>query len=362
MSSAFYFLVFFFTFFVSIENLPPGHIRHVMLYEFLQDHSSRQAATNMENVYGEGSISKSTCDRWFAKFRSGDDSLKDEPGRGADPLLDDAKLLEALANNRRATLNELGEELGVVASTVSRHLHALGFKWKLGAWLPHDLTDPQKWQRSSVSASLLSRYERKSFLPRIVTGDEKWVLSVNTRRKRQWVGPGEKPEPVPKPEFHQMKFMLSVFWDMEGVLFWELLDRRKTINAIKYSEQLGKLNDSLHEKRPSKTKVILLHDNSRPHTAKLARSKIHSLDWEVLSHAPYSPDLAPSDYHLFRSMSNELVDEKFDSKKDVEKWLQKFFDQKPKSFYERGIQQLPTNEHKSLIIMEIIWNNFMVSC
>ena len=120
--------------------------------------------------------------------------------------------------NHRVSSHELGEELRVDHTTVLRHLHALGFKSKLGAWVPHDLTDPQKWQRMSISAAHLSRYERKSFLTRIVTGDEKWMLSVNFRRKRQWVGTGEKPEPDPKPDLHQMKFTLCVWWDIEGVI------------------------------------------------------------------------------------------------------------------------------------------------
>ncbi|GBP76117.1 Mariner Mos1 transposase [Eumeta japonica] len=30
---------------------------------------------------------------------------------------------------------------------------------------------------------------------------------------------------------------------------------------------------------------------------------------EVLSHPPYSPDTAPSDYHLFRSMANALSEQ-----------------------------------------------------
>jgi len=43
------------------------------------------------------------------------------------------------------------------------------------------------------------------------------------------------------------------------------------------------------------------------------RQKLVQLGWDVLPHPPYSPDLAPSDYHLFRSLQNSLNEKNFDS-------------------------------------------------
>jgi hypothetical protein len=45
--------------------------------------------------------------------------------------------------------------------------------------------------------------------------------------------------------------------------------------------------------------VVLLHDNARPNTAARTRALLEHFIWELFDHAPYSPDLAPSDYHLF---------------------------------------------------------------
>jgi histone-lysine N-methyltransferase SETMAR len=41
-------------------------------------------------------------------------------------------------------------------------------------------------------------------------------------------------------------------------------------------------------------------------TENMTKAAIQELDWEILPHPPYSPNLAPSDYHLFRSLSNNL--------------------------------------------------------
>ena len=47
-------------------------------------------------------------------------------------------------------------------------------------------------------------------------------------------------------------------------------------------------------------------------TSLVTRKKLLELGWEVMPHPPYSPDLAPSDYHLFRSFQNHLNGKIFD--------------------------------------------------
>jgi len=47
------------------------------------------------------------------------------------------------------------------------------------------------------------------------------------------------------------------------------------------------------------------------HTAKL--ETIEAFGWEILSHAAYSPDLAPSDCHLFASMEHAFAQQRFTS-------------------------------------------------
>ena len=41
------------------------------------------------------------------------------------------------------------------------------------------------------------------------------------------------------------------------------------------------------------------------------------MDWELLQHLPYSPDLAPSNFHLFGPQSESLGDIKFKNDEDV---------------------------------------------
>jgi hypothetical protein len=45
--------------------------------------------------------------------------------------------------------------------------------------------------------------------------------------------------------------------------------------------------------------LVLFHDNAFPHTAVRTRTLLKRLNWELFDHSPYSPNLAPSDHHLF---------------------------------------------------------------
>ena len=106
--------------------------------------------------------------------------------------------------------------------------------------------------------------------------------------------------------------MLCIWWDQLGVVYYELLKPNETITGALYRTQLMRLSRALKEKRAyyysRHDKVILLHDNARPHAAPV-KIYLETLNWEVLPHPPYSPDIAPSDYYLFRSMAHGLSEQ-----------------------------------------------------
>ncbi len=87
--------------------------------------------------------------------------------------------------------------------------------------------------------------------------------------------------------------------------------------------------------------MILQHDNARPHVANLTKMVIQELGWEVLQHPPYSPDLAPSDYYLFRALQNALRGVTFNNDEELQNWLENWFASKDAAFYRRGIEKLP---------------------
>ncbi|EZA48481.1 Histone-lysine N-methyltransferase SETMAR [Ooceraea biroi] len=89
---------------------------------------------------------------------------------------------------------------------------------------------------------------------------------------------------------------------------------------------------------------ILLHDNARPHTARLTVAKLRELELETLRHPPYSPALSPTDYHFFRNLDNLLVGKLFNSQQAVETAFRDFIDSRTPGFYSRGMHRPTTTK------------------
>lgn len=326
---------------MSVEKV---HIRHCMLYEFKLGRKATEATRNICSAYGKDVLDVRKCQRWFAKFRSGDMSLENKPGQGRISDFDQDALRVLVEANPCVSQQELAESFNSSQPTISRQLQSIGKVQKLGKWIPHDLSEDNLAQRFSICTSLSSRQSCEPFLERIVTGDEKWVLYVNIKRRKQWVDKDQSAEPAAKAGLHPKKVMLCVWWNMKGIIHWELLPANETITGDLYAKQLDRLQQALLLKQPAlvnRKGVILLHDNARPHTSKVVKEKLKELHWEILPHPPYSPDLAPSDYHLFRSLQNHLMGRNFEDEEDLKNDIVDFFASKSVDFYSRGIQKLP---------------------
>ncbi|GBP46371.1 Mariner Mos1 transposase [Eumeta japonica] len=121
------------------------------------------------------------------------------------------------------------------------------------------------------------------------------------------------------------------------------VQRNKYWNSI--PNTIDDIEPSAEGKTPSillqTRQIIILHDNARPHVEVPVKNYLKTLDWELLPHTPYSPDIAPSDYHLFRSMAHALSEQRFTSYEDTKNWVDSWIASKDKEFFRLRIRTLP---------------------
>jgi histone-lysine N-methyltransferase SETMAR len=72
-------------------------------------------------------------------------------------------------------------------------------------------------------------------------------------------------------------------------------------------------------------------------------AKINELKFQLLPHAPYSPDLAPSEYFLFPNLKKWLGGKRFADNEAVESAVHGYFEELDGSYYKQGIE---ATEHR----------------
>jgi histone-lysine N-methyltransferase SETMAR len=82
--------------------------------------------------------------------------------------------------------------------------------------------------------------------------------------------------------------------------------------------------------------VVMLNDNACPHTATATQDLIATFGWKQFDHPPYSPDLAPSDFHVFLHLKTFLGGWQFYDKNEVKEVVNTWFALQAASFYNAG--------------------------
>lgn len=331
--------------------LEKKQIRAIFLYEFKKGRKAAETARDIKEAFGPKTANKRAVQWWFARFRSGDESLEDEEHGSRPSEVDNDKLKTIIEADPLKTTREVAKELNVSQSTIVRHLKQIGKVKKLDKWVPHELNENQKNRRFKVSSSLFLRNKNDPFLNRIVTCDEKWILYDNRRRSAQWLDHDEAPKHFPKPKLHQKKVMVTVWWSSAGVIHHNFLNPGETITAEKYCQQIDEMHQKLRRISPAlinRKGPILLHDNARPHTSMMTRQKLHDLGYEILDHPPYSPDLSPTDYHFFMHLNNFLRKKCFKNQDDAKNAFNDFIASRTPEFYATGINKLVSRWQKCI--------------
>jgi len=174
--------------------------------------------------------------------------------------------------------------------------------------------------------------------------DKTWLYHYDPDTKQHSVEWQHNGSPNPKKFRVQKsagKVLASIFWDQDGILL-DCLPKGRTINAEYYSSLLVQLKDILKEKRCGKfTKgVLFLHDNAPAHWALATQKKLAYLGFQCIDHPPYSPDLAPSDYHLFPTLKKQLKGRHFSSDTEVIAAVETWLDGQPSEFFLSGLRKL----------------------
>ena len=132
-----------------------------------------------------------------------------------------------------------------------------------------------------ISEQCLERFNKNktNFVHQFIIMDETWIHHYTPESKqqsKQWTEAGCSPPKKTRSVSSAGKVMALVFWDAEGILFIDYLEKGKTITREYYSNILTRLDEKISEKRPGlqkKKKIIFHQDNAPAHKSVLAMRK-----------------------------------------------------------------------------------------
>ena len=332
--------------------------RAVIKFLVLEGQSSKQVEERLTSVYGQSSPSSSTIKRWVKEFQRGRESLEDDPRSGRPTTSTSPENIEKVhklvIENRRISLYELEEATGISYGSIHNILHdELHMSKVCVRWVPKMLSDDMKQSRVTISGAMLTRYNTNpdDFHFRVVTCDETWLYHYDPESKQEsmeWKHATSPKTKKFKATRSTKKVMSTIFWDSKGVIHIDYLPHGTTMNGKYYANLLKQVRQSIKEKRRGKIRrgIMLHQDNAPVHTSQVAMDAVRECGYELLPHPPYSPDLAPSDFHLFPRLKKHLRGRRFDDDGELTAAVEGWLGDQDVDFYRSGINDWKTRWDK----------------
>ena len=187
---------------------------------------------------------------------------------------------------------------------------------------------PLRLANSSINSDKQKKQKKKNpsiLIYKIVTGDETWIQFKPPIRKqdgRVWLKKGEVPPAVCVSDFRAPKVLYYIFFDGLGPVAQIPVPKGQTLTGQFYADVVLPEVEKSYLKRRPKTGtrgLKILHDNARPHKTLAVKQKIKDMGMHEVLHPPYSPDIAPCDFWLFRKLKDHLSGREFEDPVSLEK-------------------------------------------
>ncbi len=314
----------------------------------------------LQEVYGNDSLSRTTCRRWYLRALQGDKSGDDLQRPGREPtarnLANVRTVQEVVHQDRRATVRQISAELQMSTGSVHNIMKKdLQMKKKVPKFVPRLLTPEQKETCVRLCRSNLKETQDPLFLWSVITGDESWFSVLEPEQKQQslqWMGPQEKWPRKALWSRQAKKTMMEVFFDDQGVVHLEFLPPKMTVTSKVYVGILSRLQEAIRRKHPvlwEKNQYWILHDNAPAHMATPTIAAMVEMSMHIVERPPYSPDLAPADFWFFPFLKGQIRGRIFRNVPELQDALMEIIGRMPCSMFHECIHQTLPNRWRKCI-------------
>jgi histone-lysine N-methyltransferase SETMAR len=315
-----------------------NEMRAIIAFHWKKGLNAQDCHKEITSVLGDSAVSLATVYNWYAELRRGRRSFEDDPrsGRPVEVTTDEfvAAVEGLVRDDPKITCRQISELLNISTERAHHILrNILHLRNVCVKWVPHTLTEAQMKERVKISQENLKmlREGGDRIISQIVTGDETWVYyydAPSNQEAKIWISQDEEPPKMMKKDIHVKKVMYAVFFRSTGLVKIVKLDEQKTITGAWYSDIcLPQVFEAIANERPKSgiRGIILHHDNARPHSASITKEFLDRSKVKLMRHPPYSPDIAPCDFWLFKKLKKHLRGKRFNSGTEIDTAVNDFF-------------------------------------
>jgi len=310
----------------------------------MQKKDANDIMKQLQGVCKESAPSYKEIKQWIKDFEEGREDTTMENGNSKDSIPSDpaliARLEQLICEDHRITLDQMSE-----MSNVSKHNAALiindilGLKRVKERWVGKAMTPEQRQYRLAICQQLLERAEEEgdSFTERLIIGDETLI--------HYYTGDSQRRPSCDKyrPINQILTIQYCYFYDSKGLLLAHPVPEKTVVDAEFYSYVLKDLLiPEIKRKRKdlAEKSLLLLHDISPIHSAKLTQTTLQELNIEALPVPPSSPDLLPFEYWLFPAVMQALKGATFKTRSALWSAIQHFSNNATEKDYRTSIKKL----------------------
>jgi [histone H3]-lysine36 N-dimethyltransferase SETMAR len=330
----------------------------------------KDALNFVTNAYPECNLNERQLYWWYDEYKKG----RDDPGRkvGSGRPVDPDKVThlqnveEAIKDNPFVSIRELVDILEIPFETIRMLIQELGYSKRSCRWVPRRLTEQQKIDRLEAARENLALLKSGDLLySDIITLDEKQFRRYARRGRSAslaWQKPGESRIALPKAMSgsSQTSRLFCLAMSSVGVQHVFRVPQKTTVNANLYLDQC--LLPAIEKaKTTCKHRIIsVLHDNARPHVARVVTEGLAMAGVRVLRHPAYSPDISPCDYFLFSKLTKKLAGTVFNSEDDLLEGMHNAINQIPAEKFKSAMMQWEERlqlivQSGEIILMRVSW-------
>jgi hypothetical protein len=219
---------------MAVQAIPNSVAQHINITFLMKEGViPSEIFTRLQTQFGDECLSQPRVFNWAKSFQKGRDRVENEPRArrprtsvNPDNVL---KIGELIRTNRRITVLELSQEVGISVGSVEEIVHnELKVSKVSASWVSRLLSPEHRERRLVAVTQPLERYEREGveFLDSVVTCDEIWVHYFTPESKRVETHPFSNPTTSKSNFFSAGKIMDTVFWDSKGIIHLDFLTSR----------------------------------------------------------------------------------------------------------------------------------------